>query len=81
MSHALVTKLCLAERYAKPVLMLLPHVQVVKLISDCWEHKPCARPTMAEVEKRLRSIIETAKSRARLEQRDADFARRTWSRV
>ena len=67
--------------HASPVLMLLPGLQVVKLIQDCWEHKPCARPSIAEVEKRLRNIIETAKSRARLEQRDADFARRTWSRV
>ena len=67
---------------AELVLMLVSaHAQVAKLIQDCWEHKPCARPPMAEVEMRLRNIIETAKSRARLEQRDADFARRTWSRV
>ena len=70
-----------AGLHVNPVLMLLGGSQVVKLIGDCWEHKPCARPPMAEVEMRLRNIIETAKSRARLEQRDADFARRTWSRV
>jgi hypothetical protein len=54
--------------------------QVVRLVQQCWEQDPSARPSMAEVAERLRVIIETAKSRARVEQRDADFARRSWTR-
>ena len=54
--------------------------QVVRLLEQCWQQNPSDRPSMAAVAEQLHIIVETAKSRARVEQRDADFARRTWTR-